>query len=118
MVSISRALRQVKGDLPRLIEQHTHQALDEFSTFLWRDRLLNPLVTLLLFITQVMHGNTAITHLRHLSGLSFSATAYCKARRRLPLALLERPDARRCRRSGSASSTRCAGCATRGIGRR
>ena len=90
MVSISQALRQVKDDLPRLIEQHTHKALDEYGTFIWRDRLLNPLVTLLLFITQVMHGNTAITHLRHLSGLTFSATAYCKARQRLPLALLER----------------------------
>jgi len=33
MVSISRALRQVKGDLPRLIEQHTRHALDAFSTF-------------------------------------------------------------------------------------
>lgn len=90
MVSISRALEQVKDDLPRMIEQHMHEALDQLPGFLWRDRLLNPLVTLLLFITQVMHGNTAITHLRHLWPQRFSATAYCKARQRLPLALVQR----------------------------
>ena len=90
MVSISHALRQVKEDLPRLIEAHVHEALDQLPGFLWRDRLLNPLVTLLLFITQVMHGNTAITHLRHLWPAPFSATAYCKARQRLPLALVQR----------------------------
>ena len=88
MVSICRALRQVKDDLPRLIESHVHEALARFPAFIWRDRLLNPLTTLMLFIMQVMHGNTAITHLRHLSGLTFSATAYCKARQRLPLPLV------------------------------
>lgn len=89
MVSVSRALRQVKDDLPRLIEQHAHEALSQFPDFLWRDRLLSPVVMLLLFITQVMHGNTAITHLRHLAGLAFTATAYCKARQRLPLSLVQ-----------------------------
>lgn len=90
MVSIPRALTQVKDDLPRLIERHMHQALDQCPEFVWRDRVLNPLVTLLLFIRQVMAGNTAITHLRHLWPVRFSAPAYCQARRRLPLALLQR----------------------------
>lgn len=90
MVSIPRALAQVKEDLPRLIERRTHQALGQFPDFVWRDRVLNPLVTLLLFIRQVMAGNTAITHLRHFWPARFSATAYCQARQRLPLALLQR----------------------------
>ena len=89
MVSILPALRQVKADLPRLLTQHVHDALDQLPAFHWRDRLLNPLVTLNLFIMQIMHGNTAITHLRHLAPLRFSATAYCKARMRLPLALVQ-----------------------------
>jgi hypothetical protein len=55
----------------------------------WRDRLLTPLVTIRLFVLQVLHANTAITHLRHLSGLNFSAGSYCEARERLPLALLQ-----------------------------
>ena len=54
----------------------------------WRDRLLTPLVTVRLFILQVLHANTAITHLRHLAGFHFAASSYCAARQRLPLPLL------------------------------
>jgi hypothetical protein len=34
---------------------------------------------------QMLHGNTACSHLLHLSGLRFSAAVYCQARARLPL---------------------------------
>lgn len=53
----------------------------------WRDRVLNPTTTLRLFVLQVLHGNVACRALRHLSGINVSATAYCKARRRLPVEL-------------------------------
>jgi hypothetical protein len=56
----------------------------------WRDRDLNPLVTTHLFLQQILHGNTAASHLRHLSGLTFTDSAYCQARQRLPQALLDR----------------------------
>lgn len=55
---------------------------------LWRDRLLTPLVTLRLFVLQVLHGNTAINHLRQLSGIDFAASSYCEARQRLPMTAL------------------------------
>jgi Transposase DDE domain len=35
----------------------------------------------------MLHGNTACSHLPHLSGLRFSAAAYCQARAKLPLRL-------------------------------
>lgn len=56
----------------------------------WRDRLLTPVVTVRLMLLQVLHGNTAITHLRQLSGLEFAASSFCEARTRLPLKLWER----------------------------
>lgn len=56
----------------------------------WRHRLLPPAKTVELFLLQILHGNTAITHLRHLSRMKFSASAYCQARARLPLELLRR----------------------------
>ena len=66
--------------LARCVEQlcrdHVHH---------WRDRLLTPVVTVRLMLLQVLFGNTAITHLRQLSGLSFAAASYCEARGRLPL---------------------------------
>ena len=51
----------------------------------WRDRLLTPVTTMQLFLLQILHGNTACSHLPHLSGLRFTAAAYCQARARLPL---------------------------------
>jgi hypothetical protein len=60
----------------------------------WRDRVLTPVTTLQLFLLQILHGNTACSHLPHLSGLRFTAAAYCQARARLPVrffALLGHP---------------------------
>lgn len=45
-------------------------------------------MTLRLFLLQVLSGNTAITHLRQLSGIDFAPSSYCEARLRLPLRLL------------------------------
>ena len=55
----------------------------------WRERMLTPMLTTQLFLLQVLHGNTAITHLPHLAQMRFSPGAFCKARMRLPLALFE-----------------------------
>ena len=87
MVNIHRALAAVKDDLPQLISQSVHDCLAQLPDRVRRRRVLTPVNTVLLFVTQVMHGNTAITHLRHLANMTVSATAYCKARRRLPLQL-------------------------------
>ena len=55
----------------------------------WRDRLLTPVVTVRLMLLQVLHGNTAVTHLRQLAGVGFAAASYCEARARLPLRVWE-----------------------------
>jgi hypothetical protein len=55
----------------------------------WRDRVLTPVTTIQLFLLQILHGNTACSHLPHLSGLRFSASAYCQARARLPLRVFD-----------------------------
>src|SRR4051812_39604116 len=54
-----------------------------------RDRLLTPLVTLRLFLTQILHGNVAITALRQLSGIDFAKSSYSEARNRLQLSELQ-----------------------------
>jgi hypothetical protein len=51
----------------------------------WRDRVLTPVTTVPLVLRQILHGNTACSHLPHRSGLRFSAAAYGQARARLPL---------------------------------
>jgi len=53
----------------------------------WRQRLLTPAVTVRLFLLQILHGNIAITALRHVGQVTMQASSYCAARARLPLEL-------------------------------
>jgi hypothetical protein len=55
----------------------------------WRHRELDPTTTLALFIQQVIHGNAPCSEVRHLAVGDFSASAYCQARARLPLAVYQ-----------------------------
>ncbi len=90
MVTILPALRQVREDLVKLLDRSTVERLCGQLGHRWRDRRLDPYTTLHLFILQVLHQNTAMMHLPHLSGERFTASAYCQARKRLPLKLLEK----------------------------
>src|SRR5437868_11719657 len=82
---LARLKREPFADLP--IARQLDQACGDCA-YAWRDRLLSPRVTLRLFVLQVLHGNTSITHLRQLSGIDFAPSSYCEARARLPLAVL------------------------------
>ena len=89
MVSIAKALGRIKDDLPRLIDRRRILTHCRQVSHRWREGPLNPAVTVQLFLLQILNCNTAINHLRHLSKITFTASAYCQARARLPLALLE-----------------------------
>ena len=62
-------------------------ACEEAGYPFWRDRVLTPVTTIQRFLVQILHGHTACTPLPHLSGMRFSASAYCQARAKLPLDL-------------------------------
>jgi len=51
------------------------------------DALLTPAAIIHWFLIQVLHGNTALTHVSILADRLFSASAFCQARARLPLAV-------------------------------
>lgn len=88
-VSIADVVRQFKQAWTTHLDDRAIVAACHGAGHTWRDRLLDPVRTMRLFFLQILYGNTACTHLPHLSGLSFSATAYCEARKRLPLAVFE-----------------------------
>ena len=90
MVSIAKALGRIKDDLPRLIDRRRIATHCRQLSHRWREGPLNPAVTVQLFLLQILNCNTAINHLRHLTKITFTASAFCQARARLPLALLER----------------------------
>jgi len=72
-----------------LPDSHISQLVESLG-IRFRERLLTPVVVLRLFLLQILHCNTAINHLRQLSGMGFAASSYCEARLRLPLVLLRR----------------------------
>ena len=90
MVTILPALRQVREDLAGLLERKEVERVCHALGYTWRERQLDPYTTLHLFILQVVNQNTAMTHLPHLAGERFTPSAYCQARQRLPLALIQR----------------------------
>ncbi len=90
MVTMAPGLRQVSKDLTHLVERSTVERLCKAVGHAWRKRPLDPYTTLHLFLLQMIHRNTAMTHLPHLSGERFTASAYCQARQRLPLELIRR----------------------------
>ena len=54
----------------------------------WCDScLLTPAAIIHWFLVQILHGNTALTHVSLLAGRAFTASAFCQARARLPLAV-------------------------------
>jgi Transposase DDE domain len=53
--------------------------------YAWRRRLLDPVTTIYLFLLQILHGNTACQHVVQFGCWTFTDSAYCQARKRLPL---------------------------------
>jgi hypothetical protein len=87
--SLVSALREIRDDLADRLEPLALKDLCRSLGCRWRDRILDPVTTLHLFLLQILHRNTACAHLPRLTGLDFTASAYCQARSRLPLAILQ-----------------------------
>jgi len=88
MVKIAHALQKVKRTYDQIIPATTILKIAEAVGHTHRQRILGPVETIYLFLVQILHGNTACSHLRHLTDVTCSVAAYCKARGRLPTALL------------------------------
>ena len=77
-LSIPQALDRIKGRLSESVPADLIEQLCRDLGHRWRD--LGPVVATHLFRQQVLHGSTAIAHLRPLSGLDITDAAYCQAR--------------------------------------
>ena len=89
VLSIHQILRQFKADVATAIAPETITQICRCLGHASRRRILDPVATVHVFLLQILHGNTACTALARLAALPFTATAYCLARRRLPLTLFE-----------------------------
>src|SRR4051794_29529587 len=82
---ILTALRMLRQDLDARLDEATVHDACRRAGHTWRDCLLTPVAILRWFVIQVLHGNTALTHVSLLAGRSFTDAASCQARARLPL---------------------------------
>ena len=85
---VSHTLNTLRQDLAaKLGGDFIHQACRQ-AGHSWVDGcLLTPAAIIHWFLIQVLHGNTALTHVSLLAGRIFTASAFCQARAHLPLAV-------------------------------
>ncbi len=85
MVTIKRALSRVGQEYKTLLAPNAILQVCQTVGYTFRQRILGPVQTIHLFLLQILHRNTACSHLRHLAGTNVSDVAYCQARMRLSL---------------------------------
>jgi hypothetical protein len=90
VANILDAIERIKADVAAHLSAEAVERHCRDLKYTWRDRLLGPAMTVHLFLLQVLHRNTACTHMPHLAEMSFTGRAFSEARARLPLELFER----------------------------
>jgi len=88
MRSITEVVRQFKQNWTEELSSTAIAQACRDAGMSWNESLLTPVVTIQIFFVQILHGNTAIEHLKHLTGQTFAASAYCQARMRVSLEAL------------------------------
>ena len=87
---ISHTLNTLRQDLAaKLGDDAIHHACRLAGHSWCASCLLTPAAIIHWFLIQVIHGNTALTHVSLLAGRAFTASAFCQARARLPLAVFQ-----------------------------
>lgn len=100
---VGSALAQVKGRLDQLVATQEIEQTCRHLGHRWRKRLLDPATTVHLMLLQLLAG-VAMAGLRHVARIDVSAQALCRAKMRLPLALLTHLVARSAARPSPPSS--------------
>jgi hypothetical protein len=86
-LSIAAAIARIKSGVSQWLTPEAIQRLCEAIGYEWRERVLDPVTTIHLFVLQILHGNTACAHVPRLGNVQCTGEAYGQARRRLPLSV-------------------------------
>lgn len=87
--NIARIVQQFKQSWSEELEDEAIVKACREANHQWRDRQLGPVATVKMFLLQILFGNVACAFVPHLAGKVLTGAAYCAARARLPLAVLE-----------------------------
>ena len=86
---VRAALRRIQEELAQVLDAGQITAICRDVGYQFRQRLLDPVATIHLFVIQILNGNFAVARLKDFTDADFSEAAYCKARGRLPLQVLQ-----------------------------
>lgn len=89
MAGFDLALARVRDEAERLLVADRINELARASDHTFRNTILTPGNTLVWFVRQIAHGNVACTSVHRLAGEKFSDVAWCQARDRLPIELIQ-----------------------------
>ncbi len=89
MAAFDLALSRVRNGTDDLLLPERINQLALAQDHLFRNTTLTSGNTLRLFVQQVAHGNVACAAVRHLADEDFSDSAWCQARARLPMELIQ-----------------------------
>jgi hypothetical protein len=84
------ALQRIQKDLAQVLDAAQITAVCREAGYHFRQRVLDPVTTIHLFVLQILHGNFAVARLQDFADEDFTEAAYCKARGRLPLQVLQK----------------------------
>jgi Transposase DDE domain len=87
--NIARIVGQFKQSWSRELEDDAIVRACEAAGHTWRERELGPVATVKMFLLQILFGNVACDFVPHLAGKDVTGSAYCTARGRLPLEVLQ-----------------------------
>jgi hypothetical protein len=87
--SILAAITQIKSEVARVLTPDSIRSACKALGHQWRERVLDPVMTVHLFVLQILHGNTACPHVPRLGAVNCTGEAYGQARARLPLGIFQ-----------------------------
>jgi hypothetical protein len=87
--SIARIVAQFKQSWSRELEDEAILEACRAAGHRWRERELGPVATVKMFLLQILYGNVACNFVPRLAGKDVTGSAYCEARARLPLEMLQ-----------------------------
>jgi hypothetical protein len=87
--NIARIVQQFQQSWSRELEDDAIKRACEEAGHTWRERELGPVATVKMFLVQILFGNVACEFVPHLAGKRVTGSAYCTARGRLPLEVLQ-----------------------------
>jgi hypothetical protein len=87
--SIARIVTQFKQRWHSVLEDEAIRQACRAAGHQWRERALDPVTTVRMFLLQILYGNVACNFVPHLAQKQVTGSSYCEARARLPLAALQ-----------------------------